>query len=442
MQLKRIIGSILLLIGLFFLNFKVGQADFDKILLFSGISFFGYALIVHNIIVDKNQELFDLGILYFGCLVLLVFNFPLLSDDIFRFLWDGHLLANDISILEFTPEQLMNNPAQNDRYLEEIYPKLNSPGYFTIYPPLSQLSFLAAVPGGTSVLKSTILLKGVLALSGILSFVFMPRLLQLLGMNPSTSFVYLLNPLVLTETIGQCHFEGMMVAFLIAAIYFLFRNRIIISAIFLACSIATKLLPLIFLPIILIYLRDKKRIIEYMISLILSSVLMWMMFFDYSMVPNYLASVDLYFQKFEFNASIYYLVRQLGYWASGYNLIASIGPLLGLITLGLVLSLAFGIRRVEEKQPKVVRVMFFSFVIYLFLATTVHPWYLTIPLMLCVLTRKWWFLLWSFLVIFSYAKYGSETSGQYHYWVALEYILVFVSMFYWYKVATKKPNLN
>ena len=54
-------------------------------------------------------------------------------------------------------------------------------------------------------------------------------------------------------------------------------------------------------------------------------------FFLMEFVTNYSKTVGLWFGNFEFNASIYYLARAIGYGITGYNEIATIGKVLPLI---------------------------------------------------------------------------------------------------------------
>jgi alpha-1,6-mannosyltransferase len=52
-----------------------------------------------------------------------------------------------------------------------------------------------------------------------------------------------------------------------------------------------------------------------------TTLLLFAFFFDLCFYSKHAKSVDLFFRKFEFNASIYYFVRWIGTLIAGYNLI-------------------------------------------------------------------------------------------------------------------------
>ena len=74
--------------------------------------------------------------------------------------------------------------------------------------------------------------------------------------------------------------------------------------------------------------------------------------------------------------------------------------------------------------------MLFAIVIYLFLATTIHPWYLATPLLLSIFTKYKFVLVWSLVVILSYYAYSVEGFEKNLWHVAVEYLIVFGVMFY------------
>ena len=71
---------------------------------------------------------------------------PNLSDDYARFIWDGRLLAHGYNPYLYLPTHLVNTPTAAIAGLtDSLFQQLNSPRYFTVYPPLNQALFGLAV---------------------------------------------------------------------------------------------------------------------------------------------------------------------------------------------------------------------------------------------------------------------------------------------------------
>ena len=62
---------------------------------------------------------------------------------------------------------------------------------------------------------------------------------------------------------------------------------------------------------------------------------------------------------------------------------------------------------------------------YYFFSSTVHPWYVATPLLLCIFTNYRFPVFWSFVVILSYHAYSNETWNENLQIVAIQYILLF-----------------
>ena len=116
------------------------------------------------------------------------------------------------------------------------------------------------------------------------------------------------------------------------------------------------------------------------------------------------------------------MIRYIGYQMVGWNIIADVGPVLPKIIFCFLVLLAF-IRNNRTMQAMITAILFGIFFYFIF-STTVHPWYVATPLLLCVFTRYRFPLLWSFTVMLSYAAY-SETGFQENLWlIAMEYVTV------------------
>jgi len=140
-------------------------------------------------------------------------------------------------------------------------------------------------------------------------------------------------------------------------------------------------------------------------------------------VQNFTKTISLWFQNFEFNASIYFIIRWIGYQIVGWNVIETAGKILPLVTISILLALTFF--RKNKSTPQLITAMVLGICAYYFLSTTVHPWYLAVPLALCVFTKYRFPVIWSFTIIFSYTAYMHPDFKENLWMVALEYLIVF-----------------
>ncbi|MFN4254940.1 MAG: glycosyltransferase 87 family protein [Saprospiraceae bacterium] len=366
---------------------------------------------------------------------LLLFSLPNFSDDFYRFLWDGHLAAAGVHPFAHPPVYFVENQCLPASVPAGLFEKLNSPHYFTVYPPVCQAVFwLAAKLAPGSVWGGIFVLKIFLFACEIATILTVDGgRLTVDGPPPSAVvrpssivLIYALNPLAILEIVGNCHFEGAMIFGLVAGLHFLRRKNAGAAALCWAFAVAAKLLPVLFLPLIVREL-GWKRALRSGLVFAAASLLLWLPLLDGQVLQNMAASLDLYFQKFEFNASIYYLLREIGCWLKGYNTGYFIGPMLGFCTVGVVLWLAFGHRKIEGASrlgTSLDSAMLWASAIYLFLASTVHSWYITVPLVLAVRARWRFPVVWSGTAMLSYSHYAGGGFRENYGLIALEYALV------------------
>jgi alpha-1,6-mannosyltransferase len=401
--------------------YDLERTDFFKLLtLYGGLFFLSWKFF--------QMQRYNLKILLAAAVIfrlLFLFALPNLSQDFFRFIWDGRFLLEGINPYLFTPAEYFaagNLPIEGAQELYEGMGSLSA-GNSTNYPPLNQIFFaLAALLGEKSILVSVIWLRIFIIAADIGIFYFGRKLLKNLKLPENNIFLYLLNPLIIIELTGNLHFEGVMLFFLLAGIYFLQRQKWLFSALLFSCSIVVKLIPLMFLPLLLRKLGWKKALVFYAVTggVVL---LFFLPFLSGAFAENFFTSIGLWFQKFEFNASFYYLIRWIGFQVEGYNIIGYAGPALAAVVFLSVIILSTLKRNSELKS--LLTSMMFAMVIYLLLATTVHPWYLATPLLLSVLTRYKFVQVWSLMVVLSYFAY-SQPGYEENLWViAVEYFVVF-----------------
>ncbi|SDK90930.1 hypothetical protein SAMN04488034_101876 [Salinimicrobium catena] len=360
--------------------------------------------------------------------LIFLFAIPNLSQDFYRFIWDGKLLLEGINPYLFTPNELIIDPPIAG--VQTLFNGMGdlSAGNPTNYPPLNQFLFaLAVFLGGKSILGGVMVLRILIITADVGIYYFGRKLLRNLNLPENRIFWYLLNPFIIIELTGNLHFEGVMAFFLLASLYFLHRKKWMTGAILFAGSVLVKLIPLLFLPLLFRYRKLKNAIAFYgLVGLVM--LLFYLPFLSAEFFNNYAASIGLWFQKFEFNASLYYLIRWIGFQVQGYNVIQSAGPVLGLLVFIFVLLKASGSQ--NKNLPGLLTSMLLSISVYLFLATTVHPWYLVTPLLISIFTRYRFALAWSLMVILSYSAYAHPAFEENLWLVAVEYLVVFGVMGY------------
>ncbi|MCB0631512.1 MAG: glycosyltransferase 87 family protein [Saprospiraceae bacterium] len=403
-----------------FLGFVPEQSDFLEIVLAYLPFFAAYAYVIR--MGEKASLKFWLGIGLLARLILL-FSFPRFSDDVYRFIWDGRLLINGLNPFDHLPAYYLEAGHQVPGLEPALYEKLNSPEYFTIYPPVAQATFaLACSLFPNSISGSAFIMKLFLLLCEAGTIFLLPRILNGFKLPRTRSLIYALNPLLIVEIVGNLHYEGAMIFFLVLGLYLLQKERYGWAAVAIALSIAAKLLPLLFLPFFIRRL-GWKRSIRFFAVMGGALVLLFLPLVNGVFLQNFGNSLDLYFRKFEFNGSIYYLLRWIGFRIKGYNTIAQLGPWLAFATFTGI-SLAAILDKDQRWRSLPGRALF-AICLYLFFTTTVHPWYVALPVVLCMFTNWRFPLLWSALIILTYVNYSYPGYFENLWVVSLEYLLVF-----------------
>ena len=409
-----------LIIGIFILGYQVDQSDFIWIWGSFSLSFGVYGLIL--LFALDSEMSFWLTSAFLLRLILL-FGIPTLSDDIYRFIWDGHLLNHGINPFDHLPGYYLTAGNEIPGLSQELFSQLNSPNYFTIYPPVAQATFaLATWLSPNSWWGCSLILKLIIFLAEVGNAFLLILLLKTFNFQIRNSLLYLLNPLIIIELTGNLHFEGVMVFFLLLAFWIIVKwGKLAIAGIAFAAAIASKLLPLMFLPFFIKRFGWKRAILFFGI-IGLALILFFFPLFNEAFLGSMSSSLDLYFRKFEFNASFYYLLRWIGFQIVGYNLIQYIGPGLALITFCAILWYAFKEREVNWKSLPIA--MLFAICTYLFCTTTVHPWYLALPIAFTCFTSFRFTLFWSYLITLTYINYSYPEYHENLWIVMLEYLTV------------------
>lgn len=427
------IVSILLFLLFFVLGYKIERYETAWLILCYSLIFTLYAwIILKN---SKEQLPFWIATAI-GLRILLLFSVPNLSDDFYRFIWDGRLLVSGYHPFAHIPSFYVENNIVIPGIDETLYSNLNSKTYFTIYPPVAQVLFWLSAMLSSSIYGSLLILKVCILLAEIGTIFLLRRLLNQFSSSTQSLLIYALNPLVIIELIGNVHFEAILIFFILLTCYFLTQQRLALAAFFMATSICVKLIPVIFLPAILPFLGRKKAMVFY-VSTAVICLLFFLPLLNTTFFFGFKNSIGYYFSKFEFNASLYYIVRGMGYFFRGYNIIQIAGTILGAIAGILIVIISF--RNFKAQVPTDISIktspidhrawaffqaMMWSLLIYFLFTTTLHPWYITTLLAVSIFSGLQFAILWTFTIFLSYAGYTLGGFEENLWVVTFEYVTV------------------
>lgn len=425
--MRHITAIFLWSVSMAYLAFVPSQSDFIHIIIPFSIAFGAYAVIYTS---PRLTSLNTLLIVAVFIRLILVFSFPHLSDDVYRFIWDGRVMHAGYSPYSHLPVDLVN---VHPSLVRGLFNELNSQAYYSVYPPLAQATFyLASLFQSASFLSEVIVMKILLLGCEIGTIALIIRLLKRWNLPVHHVLIYAFNPLIVIEIMGNLHYESMMIFFLLMAVWMLHNQRIIAGALFFALSVGAKLLTLMFVPALVISLAKRYRWQFVIWSALFGGLLFFPMFWDLGISVNFGTSLDLYMRNFEFNGGIYYILRWIGFQIYGYNLIHIIGPWMAITVFAVIIYLS--IRYTDrQKMTNIWQILLMSFMIYMLLSMTLHPWYTILPLALCGLTSYRFPIIWTYLIGWTYINYAGAAYQENLWIVSVEYAIIFGYILYEYK---------
>lgn len=177
-------------------------------------------------------------------------RYLLYDDDIWRYLWDGHVWSNSVNPFLYAPvdprlDSLATSDATTESTWQDIRDNINHPQIPTIYPPLAQLVFRishAIAPG------SIVALKTILIVLDLSTMCLVWLGLQKLSLPSAWLLLYGWNPLLIKTVAGSGHVDILAGAMLALAAYLLLVRAKLPAAIALAGACLAKLSPIVLLP--------------------------------------------------------------------------------------------------------------------------------------------------------------------------------------------------
>lgn len=407
------------ILSLFFQSFFIEREQFGLLFLMISFMSIAYFVINQNIKNYTIKQLLIFTTLMYG--VCLFADSPL-SNDYFRFIWDGEIISKGINPYDYKPNELiLRDDFKENSYFLKLHIGMGklSAQHYSCYPNINQFYFWFASIFSNSIIINLIILRILILITIIIGLTFITRLFSNFGIRKERIWLIILNPLFLLETIQNVHFEGVMITFLIMSIYYFTINSYTIGSFLLAVSIQIKLIPFIIFPFILKRVGFKKTMIIWILTIVFT-LFIFSLLINYKNYSNFMSSIKLYFENFEFNSSLYYVIQKL----TSHKFYTSIGLFLGSISLITIVIIALN----GEKYTwnKLMRRLTIAFFIYYLLASTVHPWYLLVPLVLSIFTNFRFMLIWSILVFLSYSKYADLSEITVRLLTLIEYLTIVI----------------
>src|SRR5438552_9946396 len=148
----------------------------------------------------------------------ILFAPPYLSDDIYRYIWDGRVQAASINPYRYIP----SDEALKNLRDEKIYSHINRRDYApTMYPPVAEAVFFVT----TRVSESVTWMKTTMVLFEALGIWSIAQLLASFGLPRQRILIYAWHPLTVWEFAGSGHLDAMIIGFLALALLARHRNR-------------------------------------------------------------------------------------------------------------------------------------------------------------------------------------------------------------------------
>lgn len=164
---------------------------------------------------------------------------PTMSDDVYRYVWDGRVQLHGIHPYAHAPTDEALADLRDDDWESINHPELR-----TIYPPLAQAFFALVAATGAGPVG----FKLALGLLDVVTVLALWALVRRLGLPADRVILYAWNPLAVLETAGSGHVEPLGTALIVLATACIIGRRPGPSTIALGAAVNVKLLPLILVP--------------------------------------------------------------------------------------------------------------------------------------------------------------------------------------------------
>lgn len=348
-------------------NLKAGVMEFILLALAGGILYLISVFAVLRIPPTRRMLnfIFAAGLVFRATLFPL---FPSLSDDLYRYRWEGKAQVHGLN-----PYVVAPSDPKAAFLRDETYPAVNGKNFTTVYGPITELLLRGAYriaslwPDRSSVL----LMKLPALLFDLGIGLLLVRLLSLLGLPTTRALIYYWCPLAVVEFGASGHNDAVAVFFLLASIVAAETGAPRLSLTALAASACSKLFAAFLAPVLLVraHWRD----------LLWPALLAMAVYFPFrGGLHNVLPGVAVYSGQWRNNDSLFGVI---------YLLAGSL-PAASTVYLAIVAGTA---GYMAGRRVPLLRSAYIILGTVLLFAANCFPWYLTwiLPLLAVYVNPAW-----------------------------------------------------
>jgi len=176
---------------------------FLKLVLIQLLIYFGVVWL--SLRTKDSPQLLVLGLIFAALFrIAILFYPPYLSDDIYRYIWDGRVQSAGINPYRYVPANESLAKLRDDK----IYPNINRRDYArTIYPPVAEAAFFLT----TRFSESVTWMKAVMVGCEAITVWAVIQLLTSFGLARQRVLIYAWHPLAVWELAGSGHLDALAI---------------------------------------------------------------------------------------------------------------------------------------------------------------------------------------------------------------------------------------
>lgn len=293
----------------------------------------------------------------------LIFTPPRLSDDMYRYVWDGRVQASGMNPYAYPPSAPALAPLRD----RAIYPLINRKDSVTVYPAAAELWYALLwriVPDSVRGFQIAAALSD-LAAGGVLVL-----LLRALQMPVQRVLIYLWSPLVIFETAHAAHVDAFLLPVLVGAWLMRVKARPAATGALLGASVAFKLFPLILFPSLWRVRGDSPRRLWVMPTALALTFLLPYLFYA-SQGAGVVGFLPSYFDE-RFNMG---LAGALSFFVERYTALKPQSVVNGILAVTLAVISLYLVLRPARDGKDAVRRCILPLGAFLLLTQNLFPWY-------------------------------------------------------------------